>query len=99
MNVMKRWLFLDLYAATMGSCPLTDKVFADIRKRVDRETRTMRQLMMLKGSLDLALAGSSRKTTEKPHLTCEERALKNKLLEGVPTDLDPDSIVYKMLVK
>ena len=81
-------LTLDLYASTVGSCPQTDRLFSDIRKRVDRETKTLRQLMMLKGSLDLVVAANQ---TKKPTLTCEERILKQLLKE------DEDPYLFKLL--
>jgi len=87
---------IDLYAITMGTCPSTDKLFNDIRKRVDRETRTMRQLMLLKGSLDLALSGSSK---IRPHLTCEERAIKEKLEEQKYSLPDTDSIMNRIFTQ
>lgn len=79
-------LTLDLYASSIGSCPATDRIFAEIRKRVDKETRTLRQLMMLKGSLDLVLSAKSKK---KPPLTCEEKLLKDVISE--------DSFLFKHL--
>lgn len=87
----------DLYAPTMGSCPATDRVFADIRKRVDREVRTQRQLMMLQGALDLVLTAS--RNAEKPHLTCEEKALKERLKSDKSAKIDMNSCLYKSLMQ
>ena len=86
----------DLYAMTLGSCPSTDKLFRDIYKRVDRETRTMRQLMLLKGSLDLSLSGRS---VKKPRLTCEERAIQEQLEERKDQETKPDLIMYRMFAQ
>ena len=80
---------LELYASTIGTCPKTDRLFVDIRKRVDKETRTLRQLMMLKGSLDLVLTANQR--SKKSNLTCEERMLKDILKE------DEDPYLFKLL--
>ena len=81
-------LTLELYASTIGTCPQTDRIFVDIRKRVDKETRTLRQLMMLKGPLDLVLTANQ---TKKSSLTCEERMLKQILKE------DEDPYLFKLL--
>jgi len=81
-------LTLELYASTIGTCPQTDRLFSDIRKRVDRETKTLRQLMMLKGSLDLVITANQ---TKKPSLTCEERMLKELLKE------EDDPYLFKLL--
>ena len=81
-------LTLELYASTIGTCPQTDRIFVDIRKRVDKETRTLRQLMMLKGPLDLVLTANQ---TKKSTLTCEERMLKQILKE------DEDPYLFKLL--
>ena len=81
-------LTLELYASTIGTCPQTDRLFSDIRKRVDRETKTLRQLMMLKGSLDLVITANQ---TKKPTLTCEERMLKELLKE------EDDPYLFKLL--
>lgn len=80
-------LTLDLYAESIGTCPRTDKIFVDIKKRVDRETRSLRQLMMLKGSLDLVIAP---KEAKKPPLTCEERKMKEMITE------DEDELLFKL---
>ena len=81
-------LTLELYASNIGTCPQTDRLFSDIRKRVDRETKTLRQLMMLKGSLDLVITANQ---TKKPALTCEERMLKELLKE------EDDPYLFKLL--
>ncbi len=88
---------LDLYASTLGSCPSTDRVFVDIRKRVERETRTLRQLMLLQGSLDLVLSSSSStKANAYPKLTREESKMGNILEKD--QDADKDSYLYKVLL-
>ena len=90
--------FSDLYASTIGTCPTTDRIFKEISKRVDRETRSLRQLMMLQGSLDLVLTAS--RASEKPHLTKEELALRGKLKSDKNyQQIDPDSCLYKSLMQ
>ena len=69
----------------------------DIRKRVDRETKNLRQLMMLQGALDLVLTAS--RAAEKPHLTKEELALREKIKMDKDCQLDPDSCLYKSLMQ
>ena len=73
------FFLLDLYADKIGTCPKTDRIFVDIRKRVDREVRNQRHLMMLSGAIDLILTASQ--SSDKPRLTPEELELK-KQLEG-----------------
>ena len=85
---------LDLYSSTLGSCPSTDRVFVDIRKRVDKETRTLRQLMLLQGSLDLVLSSSSSKAKSK--LTREESKMGDILEKD--QNADKDSYLYKVLL-
>ena len=65
-------LTLDLYASTLGNCPVTDKLFVDIRKRVHRETQNLTSLMELQGALDLILTASH--TKDPPELRSEEKA-------------------------
>ena len=80
-------LTLDLYSLKMGgSWPKADRLFVDIKKRVDRESRTLRQMMMLKGSLDLVLSAKDHK---KPTLTCQEQRLKESV--------DENSLVFQLL--
>lgn len=50
------------------------KQFEDIRKRVERETRNVRQLIGIQGALDLILQAS--KSSRKPALRTEEYWLK-----------------------
>lgn len=86
---------IDLYASTIGTSPSTDKIFKDISKRVDRETRSLRQLMMLQGALDLVLTSS--RAAEKPQLTKEELALKEKIMTDKNSHINQDSCFYKSL--
>ena len=88
-------LFPDLYSSTIGTSPSTDKIFKDISKRVDRETRSLRQLMMLQGALDLVLTSS--RAAEKPQLTKEELALKEKIMADKNSHINQDSCLYKSL--
>ena len=88
-------IMLDLYASTIGTCPATDKVFVDIRKRVERECRTQRHLMMLQGSLDLVLNSSLSKTSTQLRLTREEEKLGETLRKSVK--VDKDSSLYQVL--
>jgi hypothetical protein len=57
----------------------------------------MRQLMMLKGSLDLVLTASH--TSDKPHLRCEEIALKETLLKDKDAKIDTNLCLYKSLMQ
>jgi len=70
---------LELYGNQIGKCPTTDKLFLNIRNRVDREVRNIRQLTCLQGSIDLILAAAS--ASEKPELRNEEIAFKEHFLE------------------
>ncbi len=79
---------VDLYAEIIGTNPKIDRVFVDIKKRVDREARTLRQMMMLKGSLDLVLGS---RNVKKPSLTCEEKRLKEQLKDN------DDTFLFKLL--
>jgi len=65
---------LEMYGSQIGSCPATDKLFLEIRNRVDREVRNMRQLATLQGTVDLVLAASG--ASEKPELRSEEIAFR-----------------------
>ena len=57
-----------------------DRLFVDLRKRVDREARNQRQLLMLRGSLELILTGS--RARERPALRAEEKMLRRELMAG-----------------
>merc|ERR1712226_273951 len=65
---------LEMYGSQIGKCPTTDKLLLEIRNRVDREVRNMRQLATLQGSIDLILAAAS--ASDKPELRSEEVAFK-----------------------
>ena len=91
--------FSDLYASSVGTSPEIDKVFKDISKRVDREARSLRQLMMLQGALDLVLTTS--RASDKPNLTKQEVALREKLKKDKDQNhsIDTDSCLYKSLMQ
>jgi len=65
---------LEMYGSQIGKCPTTDKLLLEIRNRVDREVRNMKQLATLQGSIDLILAAAS--ASDKPELRSEEIAFK-----------------------
>ena len=88
--------FPDLYGPSLGNCPSTDRLFVDIRKRVDREARNLRNLLALQGALDLVLTAAA--ASEKPELRCEEKAFKknyfkSKSGERIEVDLTSDKAV------
>jgi len=85
---------LELYGSQIGKCPTTDKLFLDIRKRVDREVNNMRQLATLQGSIDLILAAAS--ASDKPELRSEEIAFKEHCLRNnhdIVTSSNPSETV------
>ena len=84
---------LDLYAHTLGCRPSTDRIFVDIRKRLDKETRTLRELMLLQGSLDLVLSSK----TKLPKLTREEVRM-GEILDK-DRDADKDSYLCKIFLQ
>jgi len=65
---------LELYGSQIGSCPSTDKLFMEIRNRVDREVRNIHQLSTLQGTVDLVLAAAS--AGQPPELRSEEIAFR-----------------------
>ena len=86
----------DLYGPSLGNCPSTDRLFVDIRKRVDREARNLRNLLALQGALDLVLTASA--ASEKPELRCEEKAFKKNYFKSksgdrIEVDLTSDKAV------
>ena len=63
----------EMYGGQIGgqhSSARTNKLFLDIRSRVDREIRNMKQMTTLQGSLDLILAASG--AADKPERRSEE---------------------------
>lgn len=89
---------IDVYASSVGTSPEIDKVFKDISKRVDREARSLRQLMMLQGALDLVLTAS--RASDKPSLTKQEVAIREKLKKDKDQySIDTDSCLYKSLMQ
>lgn len=47
---------LDLYAANLGHSPLVDELVSKLATRVDRELAFQRELVKLRGALDMTLA-------------------------------------------
>ena len=95
---MYKIFLTDLYASSVGTSPEIDKVFKDISKRVDREARSLRQLMMLQGALDLVLTAS--RASDKPSLTKQEVAIREKLKKDKDQhSIDTDSCLYKSLMQ
>jgi len=89
---------IDVYASSVGTSPEIDKVFKDISKRVDREARSLRQLMMLQGALDLVLTAS--RASDKPSLTKQEVAIREKLKKDKDQySIDTDLCLYKSLMQ
>ena len=68
-----------MYTDSLGQQPNLDRLFVELRKRVERESRNLAQLLQLKGAVDLVLCAS--RSHEKPQLRSEEVALKRKMQE------------------
>merc|ERR1719411_331468 len=84
---------LDLYAATIGNCPATDKLFVDLRKRLHRETQNLATLMELQGALDMILTASH--TSDAPELRSEEKAFMRHLQNAKDSNDTSDMDVLK----
>ena len=69
--------FLECYAEVIGSQPNIAKEIETLKHKIGLEITSMRELMMLQGSVDLVLAAS--KSHVKPDLRCEEIRLKKEL--------------------
>ena len=80
-----------MYGSQIGNCPSTDKLFLDIRNRVDREVRNLRQLTTLQGTIDLVLAASN--AGDKPELRSEEVAFKKYHQDAKETLASPSKAV------
>jgi U3 small nucleolar RNA-associated protein 15 len=48
----------DMYASALGQSPLIDALFLRLRRKVDRELRFQRELVSIRGALDMLLASS-----------------------------------------
>ena len=70
----------ELYGETLGQQPSLDRQFVELRKRVDRESRNLSQLMQLQGAVDLVLSAS--RAHEAPRLRSEEEALRRRRREA-----------------
>lgn len=65
----------DLYMDELGKCPNIDRLFVELRKRVDREVINIQQLLGLHGALDMVMKASL--ASEKPVLRMEESAFRH----------------------
>ena len=70
-------LFTDLYSDELGTNSKVDRMFIDLKKKVDREVRNLQSLMMLQGVVNLVLSAS--KVHEEPALRSEEIILKERM--------------------
>lgn len=52
-------VLLDLYAPQLGHSPLVDELVAKIQTRIERELAFQRELVKLKGALEMTLAQSA----------------------------------------
>jgi len=50
---------LDIYGTVIGQSPLIDTLFVRLRKKVDQEVKFQRDLVSVRGALDMLLASSS----------------------------------------
>ncbi len=87
----------DLYGEGIGTQPNVDRLFVDLRKRVDREARNLRELLQLRGALDLILMAS--KGHRKPTLRSEELMLKDHRKDKAETkvaglNLTVDKVIF-----
>ncbi len=73
------YILSDLYSESLGQQPNFQRLFVELRKRVDWESRSLGQLLQLKGAVDLVLCAS--RSQEKPQLRSEEMALKRTMAE------------------
>ena len=49
----------DMYSPVLGQSPLIDGLFVRLRKKVDAELRFQRELVKVKGALDMIFASSA----------------------------------------
>ncbi|EJD01454.1 WD40 repeat-like protein [Fomitiporia mediterranea MF3/22] len=52
-------VLLDMYAPVLGQSPLIDALFVRLRKKVDEELRFQREILKVKGALDMIFASSA----------------------------------------
>ncbi len=86
-------VLLDLYADELANNPSSQisKLFLELGRAVDRETRNMKNMMALQGSLDLILSAS--KSSRKPALRTEEEMVRRMWRESA--DGKADAVVEK----
>lgn len=65
-NPILSLLYLDMYASAVGQSPLIDALFARLRKKVRQEILFQRELVSVRGALEMILAAS---TLDSPMIT------------------------------
>lgn len=51
--------FVEMYGSAVGQSPLIDGLFVKLRKKVQAEIRLQRELVSIRGALDMLLASST----------------------------------------
>lgn len=69
--------FVDVYGDELGQQPAVDRAFVELRKRVDREAKNLRQMMQLRGAVDLVLGAA--RAHEPPRLRSEEETIRREM--------------------
>jgi U3 small nucleolar RNA-associated protein 15 len=52
-------IVIDMYASILGQSPLIDRLFEQLRKKVNQELRFQQEVLRMKGALDMVLASAS----------------------------------------
>lgn len=59
LHVYRIFFSLDMYSPVLGQSPLIDALFVRLRKKVEQELRFERELVKVKGALDMLFASSA----------------------------------------